>query len=117
MTLAIVAALCMVVQDALAVIKYQAAARNKGVVAAAADTVIWLVMITTMTISVTALQGHNTSEKIGVVVLVSLANIAGNLLGTFLGKRFVKDTTNLSQDARLADLEGEIKRLREHIGI
>jgi hypothetical protein len=117
MTLAVVAALCMVIQDALAVIKYQAAARNRGVVAAAADTIIWLVMITTMTISTFTLHGNNFAAKAWVVGLVSAANIAGNLLGTYLGKRFVKDTTNLDQDSRLEQLEGEIARLREHIGI
>lgn len=108
MLIALLAAGCMVIQDSLAVIKYQAAARNRGIIAAAADVVIWLVMVTSMTISTFTLHSGTLAQKAWVVGLVSAANIAGNLLGTYLGKRFVSDEAEEAQDDRLAKIEARL---------
>jgi len=98
----------MIIQDSLAVIKYQAAARNRGVIVAGADVIIWVFSITCTTIATFALHGHSMSAKVAVVVCVSIANVVGNLLGTYLGKRFVKDIEEDAQDARLKALEDRV---------
>jgi hypothetical protein len=103
-TAAILAAVAMLVQDLIAVPLVQAEARNRAHLAGLLDTVGWLVAIFTTFISVDTLQGHNTADKVAVVVLVSLANYTGTLLGTKLGRRFVKeDASNLAD--RVAALE------------
>ena len=106
--IALLAGICMIIQDSLAVIKYQAAARNRGLIVAGADVIIWGFSITCTTIAAFALHGHNTSAKVAVIVCVSIANVAGNLLGTYLGKRFVKDVEEDAQDARLKALEDRV---------
>ena len=111
MNIAIVAAVCMIIQDSLAVIKYQAAARNKGMIAAAADVVCWYVAITTTTIAAFTLHGNNFGAKVAVVAAITCANIAGNLLGTYLGRRFVVDEESEAQDDRLDAIEERLTRL------
>lgn len=111
MFIAIIAALCMVVQDSLAALKYQAAARNKGVTAALADVITWLMSITSTTIAAFTLHGHSIANKIEVIAFISAANIIGNLLGIRLGKKFIKDEDNIAQDKRLADVESRLKAL------
>jgi membrane protein YqaA with SNARE-associated domain len=111
MLIALLAAVCMLIQDSLSVIKYQAASRNKGLVAAMADTIIWMVMITSTTIAAFTLHAHDMREKIIVVVLVSAANIGGNLIGVWMGKKFVKDEENMSQDARLTAIENKVQEI------
>lgn len=106
--IALLAGICMIIQDSLAVIKYQAAARNRGVIVAGADVIIWVFSITCTTIATFALHGHSMSAKVAVVVCVSIANVVGNLLGTYLGKRFVKDIEEDAQDARLKALEDRV---------
>ena len=86
----VLAALCMFVQDVLAVLLTDAEARNHGWLAGALDSAAWLVAITTTTITVTALQGHDTSLKVLVVVTVSAANLLGARTGVALGKRYVR---------------------------
>ena len=60
-----------------------------AVLAGVLDTVGWLVAITTTFISVDSLQGHNTGQKIAVIVSVSFANFFGTYTGTKLGKKYV----------------------------
>jgi len=88
--IALWAALAMVVQDILAVCMTQAEARNRRSMAGALDVIAWLAAIATTSISVSTLQGHNTTEKVLVLVSVSLANFVGSYSGTAIGERFIK---------------------------
>lgn len=54
---ALAAAGAMLIQDIMGVLLVQAEARNRAGLAAAFDSVMWLAQISTVTISVTALQG------------------------------------------------------------
>ena len=108
MIVAILAAVAMLAQDIIAVPLTQAEARNRAHLAGILDTAGWLVAITTTFISVDALQGHNTAEKVWVILLVSGANYVGTLLGTKVGARYVhEDATKLAQ--RVAALEEKVK--------
>ncbi len=89
MEIAVLAALAMVFQDVLGVCMVQAEARNHGWIAGVCDSTMWLFAIATTTLSVTALQGHNTNEKVLVVVAVTAANLIGSQLGVLVGKRFI----------------------------
>lgn len=91
MILALLAALAMVFQDIIGVFQIQAEARNQASLAGIMDTIGWLLVITTMTISVSALQGKSLGEKVLVVVLVSLANFIGSYTGVKIGKRYIKN--------------------------
>ena len=84
------AAACMFVQDVLGVLLTDAQARDHGWLAGVIDTAAWMVAITTTTITVTALQGHNNAEKVLVVIFVSGANLFGSRVGVALGKRYVR---------------------------
>jgi hypothetical protein len=90
MGIVLLAALCMVFQDVLAVMMVQAEARDRGWLAGILDAVGWGFAIATTTVSVTALQGHNTGLKVAVVVFVTIANIIGSKLGQVLGTKFIK---------------------------
>ena len=103
----------MIVQDSLAVIKYQAAARNRGVIVAAVDVVIWYVSITSTTIAAFTFHGANTPAKIAVAAAVTAANIIGNLLGTYFGRRFIADHGEDVQNDKLQSLEERIARLEK----
>ena len=94
----VLAAVAMLIQDLIAVPLVQAEARNKAVLAGILDTVGWLVAITTTFISVDSLQGHDTRQKVAVIVAVSGANFLGTYMGTKIGARYV-DTSNLVQPA------------------
>jgi hypothetical protein len=93
--IALYAAIAMVIQDVLCVMMVQAEARNRGWLAGAFDSIQWLAAISTTTISVTALQGHDFGEKVLVVCAVSAANLFGSLLGVEIGKRFIRDRPHL----------------------
>jgi len=108
---AIIAALTMVVTDVLGVVMVQAEARNRGWLAGWMDTAQWIVGITTTTITVTALQGHDMTEKVAVVVLVSAANLFGTKLGQMIGQRYVTDATTLAD--RVARLEALNTRIHD----
>lgn len=86
----LLAALAMVAQDVLATILVQAEARNRKVLAGCMDSLQWGFGIATTAISVTALQGHDTGEKVAVVIAVTAANFIGTFVGTAIGERFVK---------------------------
>lgn len=91
MQVALYAALAMVLQDILGVLRTQAEARNREWLSAHFDSLMYFTVIATNTISVTAFQGHNTGEKILVVVLVTIGNYIGSILGVKIGRRFIKE--------------------------
>lgn len=91
MEVALLAALAMVAQDILGVLMVQAEARNRGYLSGVLDSLQWFAVISTTTISVTALQGHNLREKLLVIVFVTAANLLGSIVGVAIGKRYIKD--------------------------
>ena len=98
MWVAILAAAAMLVQDVISVPLTQAEARNRVHLAGVLDTLGWLVAITTTFLAVNTLQGHNTGDKVLVIVLVSAANYVGTATGTKLGARYVhEDATQLAR--------------------
>jgi hypothetical protein len=86
------AAAAMLVQDVMGVLLVQAEARNRAGLSAIFDSVMWLAQITTVTVSVTALQGHQLSAKATVIICVELANVAGCYIGVAVGRRLIKET-------------------------
>lgn len=91
MIVALLAALAMVCQDILGVLLVQAEARNRGLLAGVFDALGWLATITTTSISVSTLQGHNLTEQVLVITLVTAANIGGSVLGVKIGKKIIKE--------------------------
>lgn len=91
MVIALYAALAMLVNDVAAVLLVQAEARNRAGLSAIFDSIMWLASITTTTVSVTALQGHDLSTKALVLVAVELANVAGCYIGVAIGRRLIKE--------------------------
>lgn len=91
MLIALIAALSMCCQDVLEVLKDQAQARNRAILAGLFDSLMWLALITTTSISVTALQGHKTSQKVLVIILVSAANFVGQFTGVIIGQKLIKE--------------------------
>lgn len=89
--LAAEAAGAMLIQDVAAVLLVQAEARNRAMLSAIFDSVMWLASITTTTVSVTTLQGHHLSAKVIVLIAVELANVAGCIVGVQAGKRWIKE--------------------------
>lgn len=92
MIIAVLAAIAMLFQDILGVLMVQAEARNRGLLSGTFDSLQWFAAITTTTISVTALQGHSFGEKVLVIVLVTLANLVGSVIGVQVGKKFIKES-------------------------
>lgn len=84
--IALVAAACMAVTDVLGACMVMAEAAERGWLAGFLDMAGWYVSIATTTISVTALQGHDTAEKVAVLILVGAANLLGTRLGVLTGK-------------------------------
>lgn len=107
MMLALLAAVCMVAQDMLGVIMVQAEARNRDWLSGFGDFLGWPIGMVTTVVTVTALQGNNTHEKVLVIVVVSAANLFGTVAAVRLGKRYVKDSsaTILELRARIEALE------------
>lgn len=97
-----VAAIAMLVTDVLGTTMVIAEARGRGWLAGWCDTAGWLVSITTTTISVASLTGHDTARKIAVVLAVSAANLFGTKAGQLIGSRVVKVQTI---EERLSALE------------
>lgn len=91
MWIILLAAIAMIFQDILEVLKDQSQARNRAVLAGVFDTLMWLCLITSTTVSVTALQGHKLSEKIIVIVAISVANFVGQYSGVYIGKKYIKE--------------------------
>lgn len=82
---AVLAAVAMLVQDVFGAAMVLLEAKEHGWVAGALDSGMWLFGILTTSISVTALQGHDTVEKVMVLGLVSVANVVGTRLGVWMG--------------------------------
>jgi hypothetical protein len=93
MLTALIAAGCMVISDLLATIMVMAEAREMGWLAGFLDMACWYVSIATTSISVTTLAGHDTTEKILVLLLVGAANVFGTKLGQVTGSRLLKSKT------------------------
>jgi hypothetical protein len=91
-TTALAAAGAMLIQDIMGVLLVQAEARNRAGLAAAFDSLMWLAQICTVTISVTALQGHQLGAKAIILIFVEAANIAGCFAGVAIGRRLIKET-------------------------
>lgn len=91
MTIVLLAAAAMVVQDVLAVLMTQAEARNRAHLAGWLDAAMWLAGIWTTNWSLQALNSHTLALKVGVMVAVSIANYAGTVTGTLIGKRWVRE--------------------------
>lgn len=89
--IALLAAVAMLIQDVLSVLMVQAEARNHGWLAGLFDSFGWIATITTTSISVTTLQGHNLDEKVLVVSSVTAANFLGSALGVYLGRKLIKE--------------------------
>lgn len=102
--------MAMLCQDIFATVLVQAEARNRKHLAGVMDASQWVFGICTTSISVTALQGHDLALKIVVLVLVSMANYGGTLLGTMIGKRFVHDDQEVDLEARVQQLEAHVWR-------
>jgi hypothetical protein len=92
MLIVALAALAMLLQDVISVPLVQAESRDRAHLAAILDTVGWLVAITTTSISVNTLAGHDVGRKVAVVVAVSAANYLGTYTGVRIGKRYVKSS-------------------------
>lgn len=90
MIIILLAALSMVIQDILEVLKDQAQNRHHKALAGLADTLMWLALISSTTISVTVLQGHDLTSKVEAIIFISLANFVGQYTGVAIGDRFVK---------------------------
>ena|ERR1035437_2417916 len=102
----VLAALAMVLQDIVATVMVMCEAKGRGWLAGILDAIGWIVGITTLTISVSALQGHDTPKKVAVIVLVTIANVLGTKLGQLVGSRYVHD---VSIESRLSALETAAK--------
>ena len=89
--IALAAAGAMLIQDVMGVLLVQAEARNRPGLAALFDSVMWLAQISTISISVTTLQGHHLGAKAMVLIAVECANVAGCYVGVAIGKRWVKE--------------------------
>ena len=86
MTIALLAALCMVFQDILGVCMVQAEARNHGLIAGLCDAGMWLFGL----ISIGSALNHHGGERWLIIAFVSAANIIGSILGVRIGKKFIK---------------------------
>ncbi len=107
MITAILAGLCMFVQDTLSVIKFQAASRNRGWIVAILDSFIYIVTIVGVTIAAFTLHGNNLLEKGLVMGWVIAGTVGGSLLGAKIGERYVEDENMESLEARVKALEDE----------
>lgn len=96
MTIALWAALAMVVQDLLAVFLVQAEARNRAMLAGLLDCVCWPAGMITTTITVTALQGHHAGLKAEVIAAVTAANFIGSFVAVSIGKRLIKERNTVT---------------------
>lgn len=97
-TVALYAALAMVLQDVFGVLLVQAEARNHGWLTGVFDSAYWLAAIATTTIAVTSLQGHSFPQKVVVILAVTTANFAGSLIGVWIGKRYIKEDKEVPAD-------------------
>lgn len=89
MTILLWAAVAMFVQDVLAVCMVQAeAGRNKPQMAAL-DAVQWLCGLVTNHYSLNAVNGHNRTLEVLVILCVTAANIVGSWSGGWIAERVI----------------------------
>jgi hypothetical protein len=105
MKIALIAALAMVATDVLGTVMVMAEAKERGWLAGIMDCLGWYVSILTTTISVTSLQGHDTTQKVWVLVLVGAANIFGTKLGVVTGRALMRRYPAESFDDHLRQRE------------
>ena len=91
MELILLASLSMVIQDLFEVLKVDSQSRNRAFLAGLFDTLMYLGLVVSMSVSVTILQGHDLKRKILILVCVSAANFVGQMTGVEIGKRFIKE--------------------------
>jgi hypothetical protein len=111
MLLAILAGLCMAVQDTLNALKVQALSRNHGFLGGIIDTFLWGATITGTTIAVFAFHGGAWSQKVAIVIFVTIGTLIGNWGGAKLGQKFVKDTENTNQDSEITQIQNRLEHL------
>ena len=109
----LVAGVCMVAQDSLAVLKVQSQNRSHAVLAWLFDNGTWLTSTIGVTIAAFTFHSRNHAAIAALIGVILLANLAGNLLGVWMGKRLVKDTVNLEQDSEIATLTARVKALED----
>lgn len=100
MLIALQAAAAMVVQDILATLLTQAEARNRAKLSGLLDSLMWLAGIWTTDWALIDLNGHSSTDKIAVLVLVSAANYGGTVAGTKIGERWIKVSGRLAEHRR-----------------
>ena len=111
MLLAILAGLCMAVQDTLQALKIQALSRNHGLIGGIIDIFLWGATITGTTIAVFAFHGGHWSEKLAIIGFVSIGTLIGNGGGAKLGQKFLKDNENTTQDTELSEILARLHNL------
>lgn len=89
MLIALYAAVAMFVQDILSTMLVQAEARNRAHLAGLLDSLAWVAAISTTTLSVSTLEGHDFGRQVVVVIAVSAANYFGTVAGTKIGARWL----------------------------
>lgn len=100
----VLAGISMIFQDLIAVTMVQAESRNKAALSGVLDMAGWGLAITTNTIAISALQGHNTGLKIAVIAVVSVANFIGSYSGVKIGEKYIKPDPN-ADSARITKIE------------
>ena len=118
MGIALIAAACMIVQDVLGSCMVMFEAANRKWWAGLCDTFGWYVGISTTTISVTSLQGHNMTQKVLVLVFVGTANLFGTALGVASGDWLLHRKPSLKADdptLMVASLAARVEALENKV--
>jgi len=90
MTVALIAAVAMVGQDILGVCMVQAENRGHGWSAGILDAGMYLFALATYHFSLNALNGHSQTQKVLVILAVTVANVLGSKSGQVIGDRFIR---------------------------
>lgn len=90
LTVALIAGVCMFIEDIVYTIMVQAEAADRGWLAGWMDTIGWLFGVQSTSISVAAVNGHSLVKHIVVLFVVSAANLFGTKLGQVMGTRTLK---------------------------
>jgi hypothetical protein len=114
--LPILAALAMVAQDILGSVMVMCESAGRKWWAGLMDSGGWLVGIATTTISVTSLQGHDTTQKILVVGFVTIANLLGTAAGVASGSWLLHRKPTLKAVDPLLDLTRRVRVLEQASG-
>lgn len=116
MTVAIWAALAMVLQDIFAVIMVQMENRGRGWRAGALDAAGWLCALATNHFALNSLNQHSTSITVVVVLAVTAANVLGTVTGQKIGDHLFPDPVHARLEAieRWATVHGFVPPRVEH---